>query len=96
MDGAPGRGLPRGRAGGFEGELASTAGELDTVRLTVDAADDDKRTIPAGMRGVVLDAKPDGSCLVEVASSPQTDDADGDFAQCVLAAGQYEVVHRHS
>jgi hypothetical protein len=51
---------------------------------------DDGRTIPAGIRGAVLDAKPDGTCLAEFAFAPQT--ADADFVQAVLTQGQYEII----
>jgi hypothetical protein len=54
----------------------------------------DGRVIPPGMQGTVLDARADGSCLAELAFTPQTADAtDGDFVQAVLAEGQYEVLH---
>jgi hypothetical protein len=35
---------------------------------------------------------PDGTCLVELAFMAQTADQDGDFAQAVLAEGQYEII----
>jgi hypothetical protein len=38
----------------------TTAREYDSVRTTTDIVSDDGRTIPAGIRGAVLDAKPDG------------------------------------
>jgi hypothetical protein len=44
------------------------------------------------LRGAVLDAKPDGSCLAEFAFAPQTADTDGDFVQAVLTKGQYEII----
>ncbi len=44
------------------------------------------------MEGVVLEAMPDGACLVEVAFAPQTADSDGDFAQAVVAEDQYEII----
>jgi hypothetical protein len=44
------------------------------------------------MRGAVLDAKPDGTCLAEFAFAPQTADTDGDFVQAVLTEGQYEII----
>ena len=69
------------------------AQEYDSIRSTADTESVyDGRTIPAGMRGAVLDAKPDGSILAEFAFSPQTADSDGDFVQGVLTAGQYEVI----
>jgi hypothetical protein len=71
----------------------TVARENDSVRTTA-AAESlfDGRTIPAGMAGVVLEAKPDGTCLVELAFKPQTADEDGDFVQAVLAEGQYEII----
>ena len=47
---------------------------------------------PAGIRGAVLDAKPDGTCLAEFAFAPQTADTDGNFVQAVLTQGQYEII----
>jgi hypothetical protein len=52
----------------------------------------DGRTIPVGMRGTVLEARPDGSCLAEFAFAPQTVDSDGDFVQGILARDQYEII----
>jgi hypothetical protein len=52
----------------------------------------DGRTIPAGMKGTVLEARPDGSCLAEFAFAPQTADSDGDFVQGILTRDQYEVI----
>ncbi len=71
----------------------TAARQFDSVRTTA-AAESlfDGRTIPAGMEGVVLEAKPDGTCLVEVAFTPQTADQDGDFVQAVLTEGQYEII----
>jgi hypothetical protein len=67
--------------------------ELDSVRSTADTKSIfDDRTIPAGMRGAVLETWPDGSILVDFAFAPQTDDTDGDFVQGVLTQGQYEVI----
>ena len=66
--------------------------EYDSVRTTTDIVSDDGRTIPAGMRGAVLDAKTDGTCLAEFAFTSQTADTDGDFVQAVLAEGQYEII----
>jgi hypothetical protein len=70
----------------------TTAREYDSVRTTTDIMSDDGRTIPAGMRGAVLHAKPGGTCLAEFAFTPQTADTDGDFVQGVLTEGQYEIV----
>jgi hypothetical protein len=44
------------------------------------------------MEGVVLEAMPDGACLVEVAFAPLTADSDGDFAQALVAEDQYEII----
>jgi hypothetical protein len=52
----------------------------------------DSRTIPAGMKGTVLEARPDGSCLAEFAFTPQTEESNGDFAQGILSCGQYEII----
>ena len=52
----------------------------------------DRRTIPAGMKGMILEARPDGSCLAEFAFAPQTADTDGDFAQGILTRDQYEII----
>jgi hypothetical protein len=73
----------------------TAARQYDSVRTTV-AAESlfDERTIPAGMEGVVLEVKPDGTCLVELAFRPQTADEDGDFVQAVLTEGQYEIIKR--
>ena len=70
----------------------TAAREYDSVRTTTDIVSDDGRTIPAGMRGAVLDAKPDGTCLAEFAFTRQTADTDGDFVQGVLTEGQYEII----
>lgn len=73
----------------------TAARQYDSVRITVAAKSlFDDRTIPAGMEGVVLEAKPDGTCLVELAFRPQTADQDGDFVQAVLVEGQYEIIKR--
>ena len=71
----------------------TAARQYDSVRTTV-AAESlfDGRAIPAGTKGVVLEAEPDGTCLVELAFTPQTADQDGDFVQAVLAEGQYEII----
>jgi hypothetical protein len=52
----------------------------------------DGRTIPVGMKGTVLEARPDGSCLAEFAFAPQTADTDGDFVQGILTRDQYEII----
>jgi hypothetical protein len=52
----------------------------------------DGRTIPVGMKGTVLETRPDGSCLAEFAFAPQTADRDGDFVQGILTRDQYEVI----
>jgi hypothetical protein len=70
----------------------TAAREYDSVRSTTDIVSDDGRTIPAGMMGAVLDAKPNGACLAEFTFTPQTADTDGDFVQGVLTEGQYEVI----
>ena len=70
----------------------TAAREYDSVRTITDVLSDDGRTIPAGLRGAVLDAKPDGTCLAEFALAPQTADTDGDFFQAVLTQGQYEII----
>jgi hypothetical protein len=71
----------------------TAARENDSVRTTAPAESlFDGRTIPVGMQGVVLGAKPDGTCLVEMVFKPQTADQDGDFVQAVLTAGQYEII----
>jgi hypothetical protein len=71
----------------------TAARQYDSVRTTA-AAESlfGHRAIPAGVEGMVLEAKPDGTCLVELALTPQTADHDGDFAQAVLAEGQYEII----
>ncbi|HEY1702280.1 MAG TPA: hypothetical protein VGG75_21450 [Trebonia sp.] len=74
----------------------TAAQECDSIRSTADSESVyDGRAIPAGMRGAVLDAKPDGSILAEFAFAPQTADSDGDFVQGVLTAGQYEVTRSY-
>lgn len=45
----------------------------------------DGRTVPAGMRGAVLDAMPGGGILAGFAVAPQTAESDGDFVQGVLS-----------
>jgi hypothetical protein len=67
--------------------------EYDSVRSTADTQSIfDDRTIPAGMRGAVLETWPDGSILADFAFAPQTADTDGDFVQGLLTQGQYEVI----
>jgi len=71
----------------------TAARQYDSVRTT--AATEsifDGRTIPAGAEGMVLEARPDGACLVEVTLAPQTESHDGDFVQTVLAQDQYEII----
>ena len=51
----------------------------------------DGQIIPVGMKGTVLEARPDGSCLAEFAFAPQTADTDGDFVQGILTRDQYEI-----
>ena len=70
----------------------TAAREYDSVSTTSDVVSDDGRTIPAGMRGAVLETWPDGSILVDFAFTPQTVDTDGDFVQGVLIEGQYEII----
>jgi hypothetical protein len=71
----------------------TAAKQYDSVRTTTDASSIfDGRVIPAGTEGAVLEARPDGSCLIEIAFSPQTADADGDFAQVLLTEGQYVII----
>jgi len=67
--------------------------QYDAVRTTA-AAESlfDGRAVPAGMQGVVLEAMPDGTCLVELTFRPQTAGQDGDFVLAELAEGQYEVI----
>ena len=65
--------------------------EYGLIRTTADAESIfDGRTIPAGMKGTVLEARSDGSCLAEFAFTPQT--ADGDFVQSILTRDQYEII----
>ena len=70
----------------------TAAREYDSVRTTADIVCDDGRTIPAGMKGAVLQARPDGSCLAEFAFAPQTAGTHGDFVQAALIRDQYEVM----
>ena len=71
----------------------TTARQYESVRTTTAAESVfDGRIIPAGMEGVVLEARPDGTCLVELAFTPQTADQDGDFVQVVLTEGRYEII----
>ena len=67
--------------------------ENGLIRTTADAESIfDGRTIPAGMKGTVLEARSDGSCLAEFAFVPQTADSDGDFVQDILTRDQYEII----
>jgi hypothetical protein len=71
----------------------TAASEFGLIRTTADAESIfDNRTIPAGMTGTVLEARPDGSCLAEFSFAPQTADSDGDFAQGILTRDQYETI----
>jgi len=71
----------------------TAAKEYGLIRTTADAESIfDGRTIPAGMKGTVLEARSDGSCLVEFAFAPQTADSDGDFVQGILTRDQYEII----
>ena len=58
----------------------------------VDALSGTPVTLAAGMKGTVLEARSDGSCLAEFAFAPQTADSDGDFVQGILTRDQYEVI----
>jgi hypothetical protein len=95
---------PAGRAE-IRRQRMTAAREYDSVRTVTgvtgvtgvtDVTGDDGRAIPAGLRGAVLDARPDGSCLAEFAFEPQTADTDGDFVRAVLTPGQYEVIRAQS
>lgn len=44
------------------------------------------------MKGTVLEARSDGSCLAEFAFAPQTADSDGDFVQGILTRGQHKII----
>jgi hypothetical protein len=69
------------------------ARENGLIRTTADAESIfDGRTIPAGMKGTVLEVRSDGSCLVEFAFAPQTADSDGDFVQGILTREQYDII----
>jgi hypothetical protein len=71
----------------------TAAREYGLIRTTADTESIfDGGTIPAGMQGTVLEAKPDGSCLAEFAFAPQTADSDGDFVQGILTRDQYEII----
>jgi hypothetical protein len=71
----------------------TAAREYGLIRTTADAESIfDGRTIPAGMKGTVLEARSDGSCLAEFAFAPQTADSDGDFVQGILTRDQYEII----
>ena len=68
--------------------------EPDTpIRTTVDVpslfAD---RTIPSGTEGLVLEANPSGTYLVDVTLRAATETEDGDFDQATLAESQFEVI----
>ena len=43
---------------------------------------------------MVLEARPDGTCLGELAITAQTEEQDGDFVQAVLIEGQHEIISR--
>lgn len=65
----------------------------DVIRTTVDVPSHfGERTIPAGTEGLVLEANPSGSYLVEVTLHPATDTDDGDFDQATLTDGQFEII----
>ena len=71
----------------------TAAEEYGLIRTTAAAQSIlDGRTIPAGMKGTVLESRADGSCLAEFAFAPQTADSDGDFVQGILTRDQYEVI----
>lgn len=71
----------------------TAAEEYGLIRTTAAAPSIlDGRTIPAGMKGTVLEARADGSCLAEFAFERQTADSDGDFVQGILTRDQYEVI----
>jgi hypothetical protein len=71
----------------------ASARHYDSVRTTVNAGSLlDRRSIPAGTEGVVLEARPDGTCLVELAFTAQSTEQDGDYMQAVLTEGQYEII----
>jgi hypothetical protein len=71
----------------------TAAREYGLIRTTANAQSIfDDRTIPAGMKGTVLEARSDGSCLAEFAFAPQTVDSDGDFVQGIVIRGQYEII----
>ena len=71
----------------------TTARKTTPVRTTALAESlFEGRVISQGADGTVLEARPDGTCLVELVLAPQTADADGDFVQAVLTEGEYEVI----
>jgi hypothetical protein len=72
----------------------SAARQLDRVRTKADAESVfDGRTVPVGVEGTVLEARADGTCVAEVALTPQIGSGgDGDFVLIVLAQDQYEVL----
>jgi hypothetical protein len=64
----------------------------DVIRTTVNVASHfGERTIPAGTQGMVLEANPSGTYLVEVTLRTATDTDDGDFDQATLTDGQFEL-----
>jgi hypothetical protein len=70
----------------------TVAKPYDVVRSTADVQDlHEDRTIPAGSEGTVVEAKDDGTVLVDFELEPPTEDGDYVF-QAVLSQGQYEVV----
>ena len=84
---------PGARHDDEETGAVTTARQYDSVRTTAAAESVfDGRIIPAGTEGVVLEARADGTCLVELALAPQTSGRDGDFVQAVLAEGRYQVI----
>jgi hypothetical protein len=70
----------------------TAAREYDSVRTTAGIVSDDGRTVPAGMTGAVVHARPGGSILAGFAFAPQTAGTDGDFVHGVLTRDQYEVI----
>lgn len=71
----------------------TAARQYGLIRTTADTESIfDGRTIPAGLKGTVLETRSDGSCLAEFAFTPQTADSDGDFVQGILTQDQYEII----
>ena len=70
----------------------TAAREYDSVRTTTDIVSDDGRTIPAGMRGAVLDARPDGTSWQSspLPCRPPTPTATSSRASSL--EGQYEII----